>query len=487
MQLANSRSSSEILEWSAHPTRGLLRLAWPIAVSTVSWSVMTLVGTLFMSTVGADELAGVGLGGTLMFALMCFAIGTLRGAKTLVSQAIGADRRGDVDGYLAAALVIGLAFGVFTLVVTQAVAPLLRLVTADPAVGGHAADYLRIRAFSAPVLLTYVALREIRWGEGESRAPMRASLSGNLVNLGLDALLIIGLGWGVRGAATAALCGNLVELARLAWPMRHRLRGLVWRPAMARALWKQGAPTGMQFVMEIGSFALLTALIARMSGVDGAAHQIVLQLSNLSFLPAHAVAEAVSVMVGQAIGADRDVWVRRLAGRALALVAAYAALCTVVLGVTASVVAGWFAHEATLRALTTTLIHVSLAFLIADAANVVARGVLRGAGDVRYAAIVGVATAWAMTPPTAWFLGLHLGWGAVGGWVGLSAEILLGASVFWLRVARGGWLPAARASRSLVLAAGVESSRVARAPTSPERLIDVDEDSLLGNRAETAA
>ena len=77
-------STSHSLDWTSHPTRALIRLAWPIAVSTVSWTVMTRVGTLFMAHVGADELAGVGFAGTQSLARKLFSIGAQRGAKNLV-------------------------------------------------------------------------------------------------------------------------------------------------------------------------------------------------------------------------------------------------------------------------------------------------------------------------------------------------------------------------------------------------------------------
>jgi Na+-driven multidrug efflux pump len=73
--------------------------------------------------------------------------------------------------------------------------------------------------------------------------------------------------------------------------------------------------------------------------------------------------------------------------------------------------------------------------------------VLRGASDVRYAAIVGILTSWFTTPPLCWLLGVHAGLGAAGGWIGLAVEIVVGASLFWLRVVRGGWRPAAAAAR----------------------------------------
>ena len=72
--------SSLSLQWSSRPGRELLRLAWPITISMVSFSAMTLASTAFVARIGADELAGVGLGGVIGFALVCFGVGRLRGA-----------------------------------------------------------------------------------------------------------------------------------------------------------------------------------------------------------------------------------------------------------------------------------------------------------------------------------------------------------------------------------------------------------------------
>src|SRR5687768_12362080 len=92
------------LSWRERPGRQLLRLAWPITVSMVSFSTMTLASTAFVAQIGADELAGVGLAAVVGFGLVCFGIGLLRGAKTLVSQAVGADRRDRIPELLGGAV-----------------------------------------------------------------------------------------------------------------------------------------------------------------------------------------------------------------------------------------------------------------------------------------------------------------------------------------------------------------------------------------------
>ncbi|MBS1118925.1 MAG: Multi antimicrobial extrusion protein [Deltaproteobacteria bacterium] len=442
--------------WTERPGRELLRLAWPITVSMLSFSTMTLASTAFVAQIGADELAGVGLAAVIGFALVCFGIGLLRGAKTLVSQAVGAGRRDKIPALVGAAVVLGLGLGVVALVAGQLIAPLIGSLSASPRAGAFASQYLAIRSLGAPLVLLYAALREASYGEGNSRDPMRAALAGNAVNIACDAVFILGLDWGVGGAALATILGNVTELSVLAWPMRARLRKLVVHGRAIREVWAQGVPNGVQFIMEVGAFLILTVLVARMSALDGAAHHLVLHLVNVSFLPAHALAEAAAVLVGQAVGAGKDALVPKVAHRALALGAGYATACLVAYAILGGTIANAMSGgDVALAARSTTLVHVSLAFLVADAANVIARGVLRGASDVRYAAVLGIATAWLTTPPLTWLLGVHWGMGAVGGWIGLALEIVVGASLYWLRVYRGGWRPAAAAARRAMAGAAV--------------------------------
>lgn len=444
------------LPWIEKPGRELLRLAWPITVSMLSFSTMTLASTAFVAQIGSAELAGVGLAGVVGFSLVCFGIGLLRGGKTLVSQAVGANRRDRIPELVGAALAFAVVLGVLALVAGQLLAPVLASLSASPRAGAFAAEYLAIRSLGAPLILVYAALREASYGEGDSRTPMRAALAGNAVNIALDAVFILGFGWGVAGAALATIFGNVTELGLLAWPMRARLSGLRLRRAALRDLWAQGVPNGVQFIMEVGSFLILTVLVARMSAVDAAAHQMVLHLVNVSFLPAHALAEGAAVLVGQAVGANQDHLVGAVARRAFVIGAGYASLCLVVYGVVGGLITrAMAAGDAALADRATTLLHVGMAFLVADAANVIARGVLRGASDVRYAAVVGIATAWLTCPPLTWLLGVHWGLGVVGGWIGLALEIVVGAAVFWLRVVRGGWRPAAAAARRAMAGAAV--------------------------------
>src|SRR3954469_21151943 len=146
------------LPWIERPGRELVRLAWPITISMVSFSAMTLTSTAFVAHLGADELAGVGLAGVVGFALICFGIGLLRGAKTLVSQAVGAGRRDRIPELLGAAVGLALALGTVGAIASQLIAPLLVSLSASPRAGHFAAQYFSIRLLGAPLVLLYAAL-----------------------------------------------------------------------------------------------------------------------------------------------------------------------------------------------------------------------------------------------------------------------------------------------------------------------------------------
>ncbi|HXU70748.1 MAG TPA: MATE family efflux transporter [Polyangia bacterium] len=430
-------------------------MAGPIAVSMLSYSIMTLVDTLVVGRLGTASLAGVGLGGTVAFALLCFWFGLLRGTKTLVAQAIGAGRRDLVGAYRAAALGTALVAGVAMIAVGQVAASLLGHVAATPAAGHAARTYLHIRNLAAPMTLTFGALREVRYGEGDARSPMLASIAANVVNVALSTTFVFACGWGVAGVAAATALAQSSEAAFL-WLLERRIHGRITARATrehVRALVRIGLPTGLQLGLEVGSFAILTAFIASLSETQMAAHQIALQAVQFSFLPAFAIAEGAQVLAGQAVGARREALVMRVAWLAVLTAGVYTAVCSLAFALGAPLIVAGFTSSAALAAVTVRLLRVAALFQVSDGANIVARAVLRGVGDMRFAAVIGVLTAWLMTPPLTWLLGAHAHLGAAGGWLGLCGESVLGATLLWRRLRSGAW----RAAPSVVVDGGTQA------------------------------
>lgn len=454
------------LPWRHKPFPELVRLAWPIAVSVLSYSAMTLVDTLFVGRLGADALAGVSVGGVLCFTLLCFGFGLLRAVKVTVSQAVGAGAPNRIPAYLAAGLCIAAVLGVANIVLGIVAAQQIHHVAASATSAADAEAYVSARVIGAPFTLFAVALREARYGSGDSKTPMRAAIAANLANIGLDYVFIIALQGGVRGAGQASTLAALVEPGVLVYALvregAHRDLWRVGRPKVVRnvhRLWRLGVPMGAQMLLEVSAFAVLTAMFAAMSAIDVAAHQIGLQVIHFSILPAFALGEAASVLAGQAVGADRLALVRRVARITVVGAAGYTTLCGLALWLFGEPIARMFTSEPDLVATTVDVLLVAAIFQAFDGANIVARCVLRGVGDVRFTAVIAVAIAWVVTPPMALVLGYLMGYGVVGGWIGLCAEIVLSSAVLWWRLERGGWKRAAAAERARLEEEDPPSSR----------------------------
>nr|HMR11380.1 MATE family efflux transporter [Polyangiaceae bacterium] len=222
----------EPLHWKKKPIPELVRLAWPTAISMLSFSIQTLVDTLFVGRLGARELAAVSLGGVVAFSLICFGFGLLRSTKVAVSQAVGAGNAERVGEILRAAVWLSLLLGVVTIAAGRFVHSHVVALGPDLVSGQLAARYVDVRNLGAVPFLFAVAVREALYGTGNARLPLRAALAANATNVVLDALLIFGFGLGVEGAAWATVGAAVVESFILLAAL-PRARELAARPSAA--------------------------------------------------------------------------------------------------------------------------------------------------------------------------------------------------------------------------------------------------------------
>lgn len=428
--------------------RELVSLAWPITVSTLSFTVMSVVDTAFVGRLGPAALAGVGLGGIALWTVICFGFGLLRAVKVLVSQGVGAGDRHQGLPFLGAGLYAALALSALAILIGLPIARHLPDFSASPEAGRVAYTYMSLRLLGAPIVLLNCAIREARYGWGDSRSSMYAALLSNTVHIPLNYALIFTAGLGIAGAAYATLFAQMLELG---WMLAcQRKQGFGFHHARlkhVRDVFRIGLATGAEFLFGLGAFSVLALLIARISDAELAAHQIALQLLHFAFMPAVSIGEAASVLAGRAVGANDDQRVLLVAKRALLLALAYAAVCGLVFLSAAVPVLGLFTRDAQVQRVGVRLLHVAAAFQVVDAAAIVARSMLRGTGDVRVPALFAITSGWCFVPALTWFWGIEHGLGAVGGWLSLTVDVCVGAAVFWWRLAGLHWLPAARQSR----------------------------------------
>jgi len=438
-----SSSDNSPLGWADRPLAALIRLSWPIAVSQLSFSVMTAVDTVFVGRLGAAALAGVAVAGVAVFTALCFGVGVLRASKILVAQAVGAGQARAARAYLGVSLIVALGFGVATALIGQVIAVLLPLVASSGESGHYAATYASIRLVGAPIVLVTVALRESRHGFGDARTPMIATLIANVANVGLVAAFMFGWDAGVAGVAWATTLAQLIEaLVLLQLQRAHGFGVRAWSWTDLRRLLHLGVPLGLERFLDVASFGLMVGLFARMGDVDLAAHQVTHQMLMFVFTPSMAIGDATCVLIGQAAGAARLQTVPRVQRAALIASYIYIAACSSALLLFGSELAAAFTQDPAVIARAEQLFHVAAVFLWWLPFYQIGQSSLRGIGDVRFAATTTVAAAWGCTPLFAALFGLGFGLGAPGGWIGLGLELGVAAAVFWWRLrGRGGaWL-----------------------------------------------
>jgi multidrug resistance protein, MATE family len=432
-----SQRTSTQLTWHARPFRELVRLAWPIVTSLLSYSVMTLVDAGFVARLGASSIAATGLGGTAFFTVLCFGIGVFSGVKVRISEAVGANRRDQLPKMATAALRLALLLAFLLTGVAFGVAWLLPLASGPGETGVLARQYCAVRSLGMPAALIGCSIAQYRQALGDSRTAMRAALFANLVHIPLNALLIFGLGLGVLGAALATLACVWLEAGLLLFAQTRD--GLVWSAADYADAWqllRYSYPTGIERWLDVGAFAALVVLIARLGSTELAAHQICLQVLHFCFLPLVALSDAVCVLVAQSTGAGARAVGRRVIRHAFGLGTAFGSLCGMLLLLFGDAMVRSFTSDPEVITASNQVLRVGVALQFINVPFMVLKGALRGLGQLRYVASVSVLCAWLLTPPLTWLFGYRLGWGAAGGWAALTTELIVACVWFGARLWR---------------------------------------------------
>jgi MATE family multidrug resistance protein len=451
------RRAAGRLRWEAPfggTMRALVALAGPIVAAMGGETIMGLVDTKLVSGLGPAALGGVGVAMTIVFFGYMTIFGLMRGVKVCVAHAVGEGQGHRGVRYAQAGVVLGVVSGAAVWAGTRDVAPWLRAVGIEAALVPYASAFLSTFTFGAPASAVVSALTQHRQALGDSRTPMVVGLAGNVLNARLGWSLIYGHGGlpalGVRGGAIAtATCEGLEAIALLALLARRAQKGrsgeqppvctdLPLRRAIAEVT-QLGVPTGLQFGSEMLAFVTFTALLGTLGIEQIAAHQIALAAIRTSFLPGTAVAEAASVLVGQALGRRSLPDADRTTRAALLLAVGFMASCGVLFVVGGSTIVRAFTDDPVVARVARRLLWIAAGFQVLDAVSIVLRGALRGARDVRVPAVIGVAVVWTCVPTAALVLGRLAGWGAAGGWCGFVAETTLGAALFGARWRHGPW------------------------------------------------
>lgn len=425
-------------------TRELLTLAGPLMLSNLAYTAVGFTDTLLMGRLGVVEVGAVGFANICLLTLVLLFRGSLNTASTFVARALGAGDAAGVRRWASVFLGSALVGVPLALVGPLLLDGLFALLRPEPGITAVARTYTHIRVWEIPVLLLGSAALSVMVGLGNTRTPMRLAWLVVVVNAALAVLFIFGLGWGVAGAAWAAVIAVTLQNG-LALGLLGRLHGPRFGPfRLARptrgelgSLARVSLPAGVTELADVSAFTAFQGVLSRLGPTELAASQIALQLASLGFLPAFALASATGSLLSRALGAGRPEVATRIGWRGTGLAAAFMGVLGVLFLTLPRPLIGLFSRSPEVLAVGTSVLAVMAAYQILDGVAIVLGGALGGAGDTRFRLIVTLTGAWlVMVLGASW---LAPRYGVTGAWGAALAFITLAAVAYVLRFASGRW------------------------------------------------
>jgi MATE family multidrug resistance protein len=414
----------------------ILKFAAPIALGQLLIMGMHVTDTMVLGRLGADALAAAALTGSLLFFVFIFGMGVVTAIAPLISEAHGRGEPEEVGRLQRQGLLLAGGLGVLLALVLQPAPVYLRWLGQEERLAADTALYLSSLRWSLPPILILIAYRNYLASTGRPmlgtffigldfllNIPVAAGLVHGL--FGLPKLGLYGAGLATTLVASfSALC--VMIMAQVAPGLRDHWRlGGSWLPDLVRLkrLIMLGVPIGVTLVMEVGLFAISTLMMGWVGELPLAGHQVALQIASITFMVPMGIAQASTVLIGQAMGAGNAALARRTGWVAVGASLIFMIFMALLFLLLREPLVGLFLSKTDPRTPEVLawgalfLIFAGL-FQVADGLQVVGGGVLRGLQDARWPMIFAAFGYWGCGLTSAYAFAFILNWGGSGIWLG---------------------------------------------------------------------
>ncbi len=433
--------------------REVVRMAWPIVLGSLSFTIMQFVDQMMVARVSKDALAAVSPAGLWTFTFATFFLGMISCVTTFVSQSIGRGSSRDCGSYAWQGIHLSLLSGLLVMGLWPLSRPFFETMGHSPEVTELEIIYFRIRLVGFVFLGWQGALGAFFQAIGRPSVPMWAGLLANVVNIVLDYAMIFGK-WGfpvmgVAGAAWATVIAQAAQAGVLhAVFMSRSLEreygtrsGFAFSAVRMGELFRIGWPAGLTWFMDIFNWGIFTSyIVGRFGDTSLAAHNVAINFMQLSFMPVVGLHHAVAPIVGQYIGRRDIARAKHRAYIALRLGMAYMFLVGILMAVAGPpLIRLFFTSIPEVVRLGHYMLILAALFQAFDATNIVMSGALRGVGDTRWMAVVTFLGTYGGFLPMSALFALGLGWGALGAWGGATIYIMGLSAVLFTRFHSERW------------------------------------------------
>lgn len=426
----------------------IIRLAGPLVANNLALAGMNFADTVMAGRLGTGDLAAVAVGGSVWMMVFLLGLGTLMAVSPSVAHAYGAGRWEAVGGYLRQALWLSQALALGCFVLLANTGPALAWIGIDPGVLPKTEGYLGAIAWGLPGIFAFLALRFMTEGVGWTRPIMYAAVTGLVVNVFGNWVLMWGnLGFPAMGAVGCGVASAIAMwsmlVVMLIYAVRHgryrpfalwsRLEGPA--PATQRELLALGIPIAGSVEAEAGLFGAVALLMGTLGAQQVAAHQIAINYAATMFMVPLAFHSATTIRVGQALGRGGPNDARRSGFAGIAICGLFMLLSAAVLLVFRDRIAAFYTTDPLVQPVASALLGMAMIFQVSDGLQVGAAGALRGFKDTRIPLFINVASYWLIAFPMAWYAGIHARLGPQAVWLALIVGLSVAAVLLNFRFA----------------------------------------------------
>ena len=372
--------------------RQILLFSLPLMLGNIFQMLYNTVDSIVVGNfVGKEALAAVGSTTMIVNMLVFFFNGFSVGAGVVIARHFGARDMERLHAAVETTMAATFAFCLlFTALGTAAVKPMLRLMSTPDDVFQDAATYLTIYISGISGLLVYNMGSGILRAVGDTTRPLMFLILTSVLNIILDLLFVLGLKAGIAGVAWATIISQMVSavLTLTLLTRSHEIYRLVWRDLRIdlkhlRQIFAVGLPAGIQSVITAFSNVFVQSYVNSFGSSCMAGWSCYNKLDQFIMLPMSSMAMAATTFVSQNIGANQRARAHRGARTTVVLAVAVTLGIAVMLVAFAGPAVGLFTRDSSVIRFGVLFLRANTFFLLANCANHVLAGALRGMGDSR--------------------------------------------------------------------------------------------------------
>ncbi len=441
----NSNKNTPIIE------RSVISLAWPIFFQSLLGIALGYVDTVMLSNYSETAVGAIGNANSIIgFLTLAFTV-ISSATGIMVSQYLGADKKEEMNKIYTVAFAFNLVLsGAISLIVFLFSRPLLVAMQVPSEMMSDADMYMKIVGGTIFTQALLNAFNQIFSSHGKTVYGMIIAFAMNILNICGNYMFLYGplqdLNLGASGVAVSTCISRVVALVAAIIYFYKVIKGRIgikyfipFPLDILKRLLKLGIPTAGENISYNFSQLVITAFVNTMGIIAINTKIYANMLSMFTYMIALAAATATQIIVGHSVGAGNYDFAYRQVMKTLRFSLIISISVAVINWLAAPFTFSLFSSDANVAALGSTVMLIAVFLEFGRTTNIVIINSMKASGDVKFPTMLAIFSMWGLSVLIAYILGIVLGMGLAGVWIGMAADEIFRGIVVFIRWKKGTW------------------------------------------------